>query len=343
MIKKTIAKILDREDLTRDEATAVMNSIMSGGATPAQIGGLLTAMRMKGETVEEITGFALSMRANAKNIAPDVPYLVDTCGTGGDGAHTFNISTAAAIVASAAGVFVAKHGNRSVSSKSGSADVLEALGVAIDTSPRDVRRCIENIGIGFMFAPGFHGAMKYAIGPRRELGARTVFNVLGPLTNPAGAQGQVMGVYSAELTQPLAEVLKNLGAVRAMVVCSEDGLDEISISAPTRVSELKDGEIKTYTLRPKDLGLKTSDISTVKGEGPEENADIIKSLLKGEKGARRDILLLNAGAAIHVGDMSESLAEGIERAAQVIDNGSAYQKLKQLISMTQDLKQESEK
>ncbi|MDD5017435.1 MAG: anthranilate phosphoribosyltransferase [Eubacteriales bacterium] len=341
MIKETIARILDREDLTREQAKAVMDHIMSGSATPAQIGGFLTALRMKGETVEEITGFALSMRGNAKNISPDVEYLIDTCGTGGDGAHTFNISTAAAIVAGAAGISVAKHGNRSVSSRSGSADVLEELGVTIDLPPDDVCRCIEEVGIGFMFAPGFHGAMKHAIGPRRELGVRTVFNVLGPLTNPAGAEGQLMGVYGAGMTEPMAIVLKNLGVRRAMVVHSQDGLDEISASAPTKVAELEDGAVRTYMIRPEDLGFIKSDIADVKGEGPKANADIIISLLGGEKGPKRDVLLLNAGAAIYVGNGAGSLGEGIRRAAEVIDNGGALKKLQELIAYTRSARREN--
>jgi anthranilate phosphoribosyltransferase len=338
MFKEAISMILEGQDLTRDQAKAVMNEIMGGKATPAQIGGFLTAMRMKGETVDEITGFAQSMRENAQTITPDVPFLTDTCGTGGDGAHTFNISTAAAIVASAAGVPVAKHGNRSVSSSSGSADVLEKLGVAIDLGPQKVALCIEEIGLGFMFAPIFHGAMKHAIGPRRELGVRTVFNMLGPLTNPAGAGGQLMGVYSEKLTEPVAKVLCNLGVKRAMVVCSKDGLDEISICAPTTVSELKDGEIKTYLLNPEDYGFPIREGGEIKGEGPEQNAGIIVALLNGEKGAKRDILLMNAGAAVYVGGAAETLAEGIERAAEAIDSGKAYEKLRQFIEFTRSAK-----
>lgn len=338
MFKETISKIIQGQDLTREQAKSIMDEIMGGRATPAQIGGFLTAMRMKGETVDEITGFAQSMRENAQTISPDVPFLTDTCGTGGDGAHTFNISTAAAIVASAAGVPVAKHGNRSVSSSSGSADVLERLGVAIDLGPQDVARCIEEIGLGFMFAPVFHGAMKHAIGPRRELGVRTVFNMLGPLTNPAGAGGQLMGVYSEELTEPVARVLGNLGVKRAMVVYSRDGLDEISVCAPTLVSELNGGEINTYLLNPEEYGFSKAESSDIKGESPEHNAQIIIALLKGEKGAKRDILLLNAGAAIYVGGGAETLAEGIAKAAKAIDSGKAYVKLLQLIEFTKSAK-----
>jgi anthranilate phosphoribosyltransferase len=338
MFKETISSIIERRDLTREQAKAVMDEIMCGRATPAQIGGFLTAMRMKGETVDEITGFALSMRENAQTISPSVPFLTDTCGTGGDGANTFNISTAAAIVASAAGVAVAKHGNRSVSSSSGSADVLEKLGVAIDLGPQDVARCIEETGIGFMFAPVFHGAMKHAIGPRRELGVRTVFNMLGPLTNPAAAGGQLLGVYSEELTQPVAKVLYNLGVQRAMVVCSRDGLDEISVCAPTLVSELKSGEIKTYLLNPEEYGFPIRKSREIKGEGPEQNAGIIVALLNGEAGAKRDILLLNAGAAIYIGGVAESLKEGITQAAEAIDSGKAYKKLRQLIEFTKSVR-----
>lgn len=334
MFKEAISKIVEGKDLSMAQARDVMDEIMGGRATPAQIGGFLTAMRMKGETVDEITGFARSMRNNAHTISPKVPFLTDTCGTGGDGAHTFNISTAAAIVASAAGVPVAKHGNRSVSSSSGSADVLEKLGVVIDLCPQDVARCIEETGLGFMFAPVFHGAMRHAIGPRRELGVRTVFNMLGPLTNPAGAGGQLMGVYSEELTEPVAKVLGNLGVKHAMVVCSRDGLDEISICAATQVSELKDGKIKTYLIDPEEYGFSKAGSGEIKGESPDHNARIITALLKGERGAKKDILLLNAGAAIYIGGRKETLAEGIAHAAQAIDSGKAYEKLQQLVEFT---------
>ena len=338
MLKEIISKIIKKEDLTRSEAKDVMDYIMSGSATSAQIGGFLTAIRMKGETVDEITGFAMSMRENASRISPKVSFLIDTCGTGGDGANTFNISTAAAFVASAAGVGVAKHGNRSVSSKSGSADVLEELGVIINLPKEDVCHCIEDIGIGFMFAPSFHGAMKYAIGPRRELGVRTVFNILGPLTNPAGVEGQLMGVYSAELTEPMAKVLKNLGVKHAMVINSEDGLDEISISAPTKVTEVVDGNIRTYTINPEDYGFSKRNLSDVSGIDPKKNADMIISLFKGEKGAKRDIVILNAGAAIYIGNKAKTLSDGIKMAAKIIDDGSAYKKLNELIEYTNAIK-----
>ena len=338
MIREMIANAIEERDLTRAQSKEVMDEIMRGEATPAQIGGFLAAMRMKGETADEITGFAQSMRENARKIAPDVPFLADTCGTGGDGARTYNISTAAAIVASAAGVFIAKHGNRSVSGSSGSADVLEKLGVAIDLPPEDVARCIEETGFGFMFAPVFHAAMKHAIGPRRELGIRTVFNLLGPLTNPAGAAGQLMGVYAQGLAELAARALLNLGVRRAMVVCGKDGLDEISICAPTLVYEIKDGKISDYLLDPRDYGFAFCESEEIKCEGPEENARIITELLKGEMGAKRDILLLNAGAAVYVGAGAETLKEGIKRAAGAIDSGKAYEKLMTIIDFTRSAK-----
>jgi anthranilate phosphoribosyltransferase len=334
MLKEMIGRIIERKNMTRGEAKDVMDVIMGGAATPAQIGCFLTAMRMKGETVEEITGFALSMRENATRITPDVPFLVDTCGTGGDGANTFNISTAAAFVASAAGIPVAKHGNRSVSSKSGSADVLEELGIVIDIPQQSVCRSIEEIGIGFMFAPRFHGAMKHAIGPRRELGIRTIFNLLGPLTNPASVQGQLMGVYSGELTEPMAEVLYNLGTERALVIHGLDGLDEISISAPTRVSELKNGSISTHIINPENFGYAKAGADSVKGTDPKANAAMILSVFRGEKGPRRDIVELNAGAAIYVGKGAETIAEGVRRAAMIIDSGKALKKLGELAEYT---------
>jgi len=338
MIREMIANAIEERDLTRAQSKEVMDEIMRGEATPAQIGGFLAAMRMKGETADEITGFAQSMRENARTIAPDVPFLADTCGTGGDGAHTYNISTAAAVVACAAGVFIAKHGNRSVSGSSGSADVLEKLGVAIDLPPEDVARCIEETGFGFMFAPVFHAAMKHAIGPRRELGIRTVFNLLGPLTNPAGAAGQLMGVYAQGHAELAARALLNLGVRRAMVVCGKDGLDEISICAPTLVYELKDGEISSYLLDPRDYGFSFRECEEIKCEGPEDNARIITALLNGQTGAKRDILLLNAGAAIYVGAGAETLGEGIERAAEAIDSAKAYEKLMAIIEFTRRAK-----
>lgn len=334
MIKNMIGKVLEREDLTQEEAKAAMNYIMDGAATPAQIGSFLTALRMKGETIEEITGFALSMREKAEHIRPDVPYLIDTCGTGGDRADTFNISTGAAIVAAAAGIKVAKHGNRSVSSKCGSADVLEALGVDIDLPADGISRSIEETGFGFLFAQKFHGAMKHAAAPRRELGVHTVFNILGPLANPAGAKGQLLGVYQPEYTEKLAQALLKLNAEHALVIHSEDGLDEMSVCAPTKVTELMDGAIKTYNISPKDFGLPVRQRKEIEGGDPIVNAKIILSVLKGEKGAKRDITALNAGAAIYVGKGAASLAEGVKMALETLDNGSAYRKLKEIIEFT---------
>jgi anthranilate phosphoribosyltransferase len=334
MIKEMIVKLMENKHMTQVEAKAAMDAIMGGEATQAQIGSFLTALRLKGETVEEITGFALSMREKAIKSLPDVPYLIDTCGTGGDNAHTFNISTGAAIIAAAAGVHVAKHGNRSVSSRCGSADVLEALGVRIELPAQTAARCIEETGFGFLFAQLFHGAMKHAAGPRRELGIRTVFNLLGPLTNPAGAQGQLMGVYEGALTETVANVLKNLGTERAMVIHSLDGLDEISVCGKTKVSELKDGGIVTYELDPRGFGMPQRLPGEITGEGPKENAASIHSVFEGAQGAKRDILLLNAGAAIYVGKKAKDIAEGVTLAKQAVDSGAAMQKLNEIITFT---------
>jgi anthranilate phosphoribosyltransferase len=334
-MKQAIAKVVDGKGLTEAEAEAAMKCIMSGEATQAQIGGFLTALRMKGETIDEITAFARVMREFAARIAPDVKgVLVDTCGTGGDMIKTFNVSTAAMFVAAGAGLLIAKHGNRSVTSKAGSADVVEALGVRIDLQPREVQRCIESVGIGFMFAPIFHGAMKHAIGPRREMGIRTVFNVLGPLTNPAGAQAQLMGVYDAELTEKLANVLNKLGCKRAMVVHGLDGLDEISTLGKTQISELDGRGVRTYTISPEELGLKRTTPEAIAGKDLVENARMLLKVLRGEKGPRLDIVLLNAAAAVVVGGKARDLREGIKIATEAIDSGKAYEKLVQLIEAT---------
>ncbi len=328
-MKELIQKVVDGKNLSREEAHRAMKTIMSGEATDAQIGGFLTALRLKGETIEEITEFSRVMREFANTIHPKVKgRLVDTCGTGGDRLNTFNVSTIAAFVAAGAGVPIAKHGNRSVSSSCGSADVLEELGVRIDLSPQEVERTIENVGIGFMFAPIFHGAMKHAIGPRRELGIRTVFNVLGPLTNPAGADAQVLGVFDGGLTDKLAGVLMNLGTKDALVVHGLDGLDEISIIGDTRISELKDGKIDSYIVSPEDLGMKSAGEEDISGGDVRQNAEIAKRILTGkEHGPRRDMVLLNAGAAIYVGGLAGSIKEGIEKARDSIDSGRAYDKL----------------
>ena len=336
MIQQAIAKAIEGISLTEAEAMEVMNGIMSGDATPAQIGAFLIAFRQKGETIEEVTGFARVMRARATRIDCRAYPVVDTCGTGGDGKHTFNISTAAAFVAAAAGAFIAKHGGRAASSKAGSADVLTALGVNIETPPEKVSACIDEIGIGFMFAPALHSAMRFASGPRRELGVRTVLNLLGPLTNPAGTTAQVMGVYDGSVVHTAAHVLNNLGAERAFVVHSEDGLDEIATTAPTRVAEARGGAVRTYDIAPEDFGLPRASIEDLKGGEADENAEIIRTVLAGEKGPRRDIVLLNAAAAIVAGGKAEDFDEGITRAARAIDTGASQEKLDGLIRMTNE-------
>ena len=330
MIRETIQKVVDGEDLTERETVDTMNEIMSGEATPAQVASFITALRIKGETIEEITGAARVMREKSTKIHTKQPFAVDTCGTGGDGSHSFNISTTAAFVVAGTGIPVAKHGNRAASSQSGSADVLKALGVNIEIGPEQVGACIDDVGIGFLFAVTLHGAMKYAIGPRREIGIRTIFNVLGPLTNPAGTQAQVVGVYAPALTESLANVLKNLGSQRAFIVHGGDGLDEITTTTTTQVSELSDGEVNTYTLDPRGLGIPTAQPSDLKGGTPEENAEMTLSVLKGEKGPKRDIVLLNAAAAIVAGGEAEDITAGLAAAAESIDSGQALEKLEGL-------------
>jgi len=334
-LQDAIGKLVERRNLTETEAEEAMKCVMSGGATQAQIGSFLTALRMKGETVEEITAFARVMREFATKISPKVDdVLVDTCGTGGDKIKTFNISTAAMFVAAGAGVRIAKHGNRSVTSKAGSADVVEALGVRIDLPPEEVERCIESVGIGFMFAPRFHAAMKHAIGPRREMGVRTVFNILGPLTNPTGAQAQMMGVYDAELTEKLARVLGKLGCKRAMVVHGMEGLDEISTLGGTQISELNNGEVRTYTVFPEHFGIERANPEAIAGKELEENVRMMLSVLNGERGPRRNIVLLNAAAAIVVGGKADGLRNGISIASDSLDSGRAYEKVVQLVEAT---------
>lgn len=330
MIKEAISKVVDGHDLSREEAAAVMSEIMSDEATPAQIACFITALRLKGETVEEITGCAEIMREKVTRIAAKANLLVDTCGTGGDSAHTFNISTTAALVAAGAGLSVAKHGNRSVSSSCGSADVLKALGVNIEAGADKVARCIDEVGIGFLFAPMLHPAMKYAIGPRREIGIRTIFNILGPLTNPAGATAQVLGVYDAGLTEPLAEVLKNLGSKHVFVVHGNDGLDEITVTDKTNVSEMVEGQVRSFVVEPEEFGISKADMSKLSGGTAEENAQITLNILKGEKGPRRDIVLLNSSAAIVAGGIASNLMEGVQIAAESIDSGKALEKLELL-------------
>lgn len=339
MLKPYIAKVLQGQDLSAKEAKEAMDIIMTGQATPAQIGGYLVALRIKGETVEEITGSARTMREQAVRVPVtigDGEPLLDTAGTGGDGKHTFNISTAAAFVIAGTGRKVAKHGNRAASSKCGSADVLNELGVQLDLTPEQVGACIDQIGIGFMFAPRFHPAMKHAIGPRRELGQRTIFNILGPLTNPAGATHQLIGVYDPALTQPLAEVLGELGGQAAFVVHGHGGLDELTTDGPNRVSHLKDGEVSTYELDAGDLGLRPARPEDLSGGDPEENARMMRALLANEdKSPRRDVMLFNATAtlALDTGDFFSALDEATES----LDSGAALQKLDDLIALSQQL------
>ncbi|MGA1868110.1 MAG: anthranilate phosphoribosyltransferase [bacterium] len=328
MLKEAISKVVERQDLSSEEANQVMNEIMSGKGTDAQIAAFITALRMKGETVEEITEFTRIMREKAAKVHVNKP-AVDTCGTGGDRSFSFNISTAAAFVAAGAGVTIAKHGNRSVSSKSGSADCFQALGINISASLSDVEKNINEIGIGFLFAPMLHSSMKYAIGPRREIGIRTVFNILGPMTNPAGAKAQLLGVYDASLMGIMIQVLKNLESTHVLVVHGEDGLDEISITGPTEVSELKEGKITHYTIKPEDFGMKVASLDDIKGGTAEENARVCIDILNKKQGPQRDITLLNAGAVIYVADMCDSIAEGIQKAAEAIDSGAALAKLEQ--------------
>ncbi|MDF2723636.1 MAG: trpD [Paenibacillus sp.] len=333
-MQQAIAKVVSGAHLTRDEAKAAMNVIMSGEATQAQIGSLITALRMKGETADEIGGFAETMRSKSGEVRAERSQLLDTCGTGGDGADTFNISTASAIVAAAGGVRVAKHGNRAMSSKSGSADVLEALGVNITLNAEAAAECLQSIGICFMFAQSYHPSMKYAAAPRREIGIRTVFNMLGPLTNPAGADRQLLGLFDRNRTELIAEVLRSLGTKRGLVVASYDGLDEISISAPTKITELKDGAIHTFDISPDDLGLRAYPLSDVIGGDASRNADIIQSVFNGQTGACRDIILANTGACFYVTGRCSTLQEGVKLAGAVIDSGKAAEKLKQLVHVT---------
>ena len=335
MIKEAIAKLAEGQKPTREEAHAAMQEIMSGEATQAQIASYITALRIRGETPEIIAGSAAAMREKFTAVHAPVEIVVDTCGTGGDGAHTFNISTASAFVAAGAGVTVAKHGNRSVSSKCGSADVLAALGVKIDVSAEVMTACLEAIGIAFLFAPSLHPAMKFAIGPRREIGIRSIFNILGPLSNPAGARYGVLGVYDLELACTLAEAAATLGAKRLFVVHGFDGLDEITTTAPTRVADVNEGIVTTYEIKPADFGIPTTTKECLAGGGAAENAEMIRQILSGEKGPRRDIVLMNAAAAIVAGQKAKDLKRGIAAAAHSIDSGAAKQKLEKLAELTQ--------
>ena len=327
-ISEAIKAVISKQNLNEGEMHDVMNSIMTGQTTDAQIGAFLVGLSMKGETIEEITASAKVMRALATSVElSSNDYLVDTCGTGGDGLGLFNISTASAFVVAAAGGKVAKHGNRSISSKSGSADVLEAAGINLNISPKLISQCIEKIGLGFMFAPAHHSAMKHAIGPRKELAVRTIFNVLGPLTNPAKAPNQIMGVYDKSLVEPIANVLKGLNSRHVMVVHSEDGLDEFSIANTTYVAELKDNNISTYTVHPGDFGLEEGNLDSIKAENAEQSLALINEAFSGKKGVARDIIALNAGAAIYVSGLVSSFDEGVTQANQILSDGSAQDKL----------------
>jgi anthranilate phosphoribosyltransferase len=345
IITEAVRALVDRKDLTRIEAAAAMEAIMSGAATNAQIAAFLTALRMKGETVEELIGFAQVMRQKAVRIrvhdegvagltGTDREMLIDTCGTGGDATGTFNVSTATAFVVAGAGLKVAKHGNRSVSSMCGSADVVETLGISLELTPQKVARCIDEVGIGFLYAPLLHTAMKHVMAARREMGVRTVFNMLGPLTNPAAANAQIIGVYAAALTEPLARVLAELGTVRAFVVHGADNLDEISNTGESRVSEVREGMVRSYTVRPEDFGLARTTIRELMGGDREENARIIRAILDGEPGPRRDIVLMNAAAALVAGGKARDLKDGVGLAAQAIDSGAALRKLEALVGLS---------
>lgn len=329
-----IKKIMEKNDLSQNEMIDIMNQIMEGRATDAQIAGFLVALRLKGETVDEISGAAQVMREKSLKLDHNIETLLDTCGTGGDSSGTFNISTASAFILAAGGISVAKHGNRSVSSKSGSADVLEALGVNINIDKTKLEKALKEIGIAFMYAVKHHGSMKYAIGPRKELGVRTVFNIIGPLTNPANANIQIMGVYSAKLVKPIAKVLKTLGLKSAMVVHGEDGLDELTITGKTIVAELKDGEIKEYKIDANDYFEKAT-LEDLKGGDSQENAQIIKDIFEGKiSGAKKDVLALNSGAAFYIAGKVENIKEGIELANEIIESGKAMKKLNEYINFT---------
>jgi anthranilate phosphoribosyltransferase len=333
-IQTAIKTVIAGQDLGGDEMTAVMRQIMTGECTASQIGGFLVGLRMKGESVDEISAAAKVMRELATRVEVDAEHLVDTCGTGGDSSGSFNISTASALVAAAAGAKVAKHGNRSMTSSSGSADVLEAAGVKLDITPAQVGECVEQVGVGFMFAPAHHGAMKHAIGARKELAVRTVFNVLGPLTNPAGAPNQVIGVFDGELVEVMANVLRQLGSRHVMVVHAEDGMDEISISAPTRVAELKDGAVSCYTIEPADFGMQAAPLDSLRVGSSAESLAMIQGVLAGQPGPARDIVCLNAGAAIYVSGLAATLAAGVEAAQAAIDSGKAAGVLQNLVART---------
>ena len=334
MFQAALHSVIDGNDLTENEMVLAMTEIMEGKVTDSQLAAFLTALHIKGETIAEIVGAALVMRSKAEKLNIKATPLVDTCGTGGDKSDTFNISTASALVAAGAGVNIAKHGNRAVSSRSGSADVLKCLGVNLEADLPTVKRCVEKVGIGFLFAPLMHKAMKHAAGVRKELGFRTIFNVLGPLTNPANAEAQVLGVFDAKWVEPLAEVLAVLGCSHALVVHGEDGLDEITLTGNSHIAELKKGKVKSYKLDPDELGLEICFSEDIKGGTPEENAAIIEGILKGEKGPKRDIVLLNSAAAIYVAGIAKSMEQGVECAIESIDSGKARAKLEDLCKIS---------
>jgi len=344
-IKEALNRVVNQLDLNTAEMQDVMREIMTGQCTDAQIGAFLMGLRMKSETIDEIVGAAQIMRELAAPVSINASHLVDTCGTGGDGMNIFNVSTAAAFVVAAAGGQVAKHGNRAVSGKSGSADLLEAAGVFLNLKPEQVARCVESVGVGFMFAPAHHGAMKYAIGPRRELGLRTIFNMLGPMTNPAGVKHQVLGVFSKALCRPLAEVLQRLGSQHVLVVHAQDGLDEISLAAPTFVAELKDGVVSEYVIQPEDFGIKSQSLIGLSVEDAAQSLALIRDALtkrKTEQGQKAaDLIALNAGAAIYAADLAATLKEGVQRAHDALHTGLAWEKLQELVSFTAVFKEEN--
>ena len=336
MIKEAIQALVSGHSLTMEEAASVMEEIMGGEVTPAQFGAFVTALRLKGETVEEIAGLAKVMRAKAVRVVVADP-VIDVVGTGGDSSNSFNISTVAAFVVAGAGLKVAKHGNRAASSQCGSADVLEALGVKLELTAEQVQRCLEEVGMGFMFAPAFHPAMKYAAAPRREIGFRTVFNILGPLTNPAGARSYLLGVAEGSLVEKMALVLRSLDCNHALVVHGEDGLDEVTLTAKTQVCELKDGSIKSYFISPEDFGLSRAGLDSLRGGTADENATLLRDILAGASGPQRDVVLMNAAAALVAGDRVETLQQGVDLAREALDSGYALAKLEQLIEFTQNL------
>lgn len=336
MLNEAIKKVVSGNDLSESESEEVMKGIMSGGELPSVVAGFLIGLKMKGEAITEITGCARAMRNMAVPVKLKSEYAIDTCGTGGDGGKTFNISTAASIIAAAGGVKVAKHGNRAVSSKSGSADVLKELGININLEKSKVEKSIDDLGMGFLFAPIYHSAMKNVAGIRRELGVRTIFNILGPLTNPAFVKGQVMGVYDNSLVEPIAKVLLNLGCERALVIHGNDGLDEITTTTATSVCEVKDGEIKKYEIKPEDFGMKLSSFEDIAGGDSKQNADIIIDILKGKTGPKRDIVVLNSAAALYVGKKAENIEDGIILASKIIDSGDGYNKYKEILKYSQE-------